>query len=351
MATTQAATDERLVIEITAQRKLEAVALRAYLKATDLLGFCVGKVVADCRAQGDPLVAAMATVTELRTQLAATERKLALVQSRLDRIPRRQRPHFTPAARFDVLEVKALLREPAATTARWCGVAVNTILRWEESHRKEPTRRTIGSLLKAIPPVRRFADAERRLVQWMDHMGFPGAGTIAATLARAGRKLSRRTIARIRKEKRLPTPPSPPQGRLVQGRYPNHVWIADETHIPCLFRIFSFKLLLIIDVFSRFPVAARGCPSRSRPLKPWWTSSVTRLLNTGGQGTSSRTRDGRSGRSASPRSCGNPASDSGLVPSASTAPLPSSKDSSRPSNTTSAFATRSRCRVPPWNEG
>ena len=249
--------NERLVIESTAERKLEAIALRAFLKATDLLGLSVGKVIADWREKQDPLLEATATISELRVRLAATERKLALVQARLDRVAPRQRPHFTPTARFDVLEIKTLLRESAAATADWCRVAVNTVLRWEEEQGKHPERKTIGSLLKASPPVRRFADAERRLVQWMDRLGFPGSETIVRTLARAGRKISARTVARIRKEKPLVVPPSPSAGHVVKGRYPNHVWIADETEIPALFRIFSFRLLVILDAFSRFPVAAR----------------------------------------------------------------------------------------------
>ena len=145
MNTPAADDDEGRAIALDAKRKLENAALRAFLKTSDLLGLTIGKAIADCRAKDDPLLEAMATITELRAQLAAAERKLAIAQSRLDRIPPRQRPHFTPAGRFDILEVKALLRESAAACAAWCRVSVNTILRWEDEHTKHPERKTVGS--------------------------------------------------------------------------------------------------------------------------------------------------------------------------------------------------------------
>lgn len=250
--------NECAAIETTARRKLENAALKRFLAIVDLLGLAFGKVIADYRAQGDPVAREMATIAELRAQLAAAQRKIAVLQQRLDRMPPRKRPHCDPRSRFDILEVRALLHESAAATAEWCRVSANTILRWEDELKKHPERRTIGSLLRALPPVRRFADAERRLVQWMDCMGFAGSRTIAQTLARAGRAISTRTVSRIRKERTLPTPaPTTTTTLHVQGRYPNHVWIADVSEIPALFRIFSFKLLVIMDAFSRFPVAAR----------------------------------------------------------------------------------------------
>jgi putative transposase len=249
-------TSERVLIEVQTRRAIEGAALRAFLKAADLLGLALGKVIAEYRSQDDPLLAAAATIAELRGQLAAARIKIDILHDRMVRIPARARPHHTPRRRFDILEVKALLRESAATTADWARVSVNTILRWEKVAAERPERSTVGSLLKPTPPVRRFADAERRLAQWMHRMGFPGGGSISRALLRAGRRMSPRTVQRIQNERPMPAPP-PAQAGHVEARYPNHVWMADVTEIPALFRIFSFKLLLIFDVFSRFPVAAR----------------------------------------------------------------------------------------------
>jgi transposase InsO family protein len=246
--------NERVLVEVHVRKLCEARALKAFLNAANLLGLALGRVIAEYRAKDEPLLVAAATIAELRVQLAAADRKIAILHERLARVPARQRPHYTPGRRFD-LEVKAVLRETAAVTAEWAKVSFNTILRWEAEAASHPERRSIGSLLKALPPIQRYADAERRLVQWMHRMGFPGSGSICRALLREGRRISARTIRRIQREQPLPIAPA--SSHRLAGHHPNHVWIADITEIPALFRIFSFKLLVILDAFSRFPVAAR----------------------------------------------------------------------------------------------
>jgi len=120
-----------------------------------------------------------------------------------------------------------------------------------------PERDTVGSLIEPVPAVRRYHDVTRHLIQHMDEMGFGGNHTIAQTLARAGWRVSPRTVGSVRKEKRIPDPEPLLPHRTVEARRPNHVWMMDLTEIPSLFRIFSFKLAVVIDVFSRMPLAAR----------------------------------------------------------------------------------------------
>jgi transposase InsO family protein len=45
--------------------------------------------------------------------------------------------------------------------------------------------------------------------------------------------------------------------RAVRARYPHHVWMLDLTEIPGFLRLFCFKLVVVLDVFSRMPLAAR----------------------------------------------------------------------------------------------
>jgi hypothetical protein len=52
----------------------------------------------------------------------------------------------------------------------------------------------VGSLIEPVPPVRRYDDVTRLLIQHMDEMGFGGNDTIAHTLARAGWRVSPRTV-------------------------------------------------------------------------------------------------------------------------------------------------------------
>jgi putative transposase len=74
-------------------------------------------------------------------------------------------------------------------------------------------------------------------------------------------------VGRIRKEKpvRLPEPElvlktSYEKPRSLKASRPNHVWMADLTEIPSLFGLFSFKLAVVYDVFSRMPLAASLFP-------------------------------------------------------------------------------------------
>ena len=45
--------------------------------------------------------------------------------------------------------------------------------------------------------------------------------------------------------------------RVLKAKSPNHIWMMDITEISGLFRLFTFKLVVLLDVFSRFPLAAR----------------------------------------------------------------------------------------------
>ena len=76
--------------------------------------------------------------------------------------------------------------------------------------------------------VRRFADVVRTVVKTMELAGFGGNDLIARTLARAGWKLSSRTVGRIRKE-RWPLPRVSEAAsmlpRAVTAKRPNHVWM------------------------------------------------------------------------------------------------------------------------------
>ena len=81
-------------------------------------------------------------------------------------------------------------------------------------------------------------------------------------LVRVGTKFSRETVRRYRKtplSPALPIKPEKPKTSppAVRAKEPNHVWITDITDIPALFKIWIFKLVVVLDVYSRFPIAFR----------------------------------------------------------------------------------------------
>jgi Integrase core domain len=146
-----------------------------------------------------------------------------------------------------------------AETARRFLISGQTVARWMKEASLHPERDTVGSLIEPVPPVRRYDDVTRNLIQHMDEMGFGGNDTIAHTLARAGWRVSPRTVGRVRKERRIPDPDPEPMlpTRSVKARRPNDVWMTDLTDIPSFFWVLSFKLAMVIDVFSRMPLAAK----------------------------------------------------------------------------------------------
>jgi hypothetical protein len=109
----------------------ETLAHRAALNAAHLLGLAFGRVFRDLRRLKDPLAEALA-----RTKEAELSAKLAfdivdLLSARLDKIPDRHRPYYTPSQRFRILEIKSLLGWNADLTARTFRVCPNTISNWE----------------------------------------------------------------------------------------------------------------------------------------------------------------------------------------------------------------------------
>jgi DNA-binding XRE family transcriptional regulator len=154
-----------------------------------------------------------------------------------DKVPERHRPHYKPEERFRILRIRNLLGLSQRETAKMFRVSPETIARWEmesTSADGEALRPAPRPLVGPNPPVRRFADVVRMLVKTMALAGFGGNDLIARTLARAGWKLSARTVGRIRNERR-PSPLLPEEGsatrRAVRARRPNHVWMVDLTDV------------------------------------------------------------------------------------------------------------------------
>jgi hypothetical protein len=195
------------------------------MKATHLLGLALAERLRQYRDSGDRILDRFANLQEQALHVAYLREALDIHGSRWDKLPERQRPHYAPEVRFRIIRLKSLLALSAAETARLFRVSTNTVLRWEDEARGGAESQTVGSLLKPVPPVRRYADIVRHLIQTMTLAGFPGDRSVALHLGRIGWKLSRRTVERIRREK--PIQPPPPltieHPRAVRARYPTHV--------------------------------------------------------------------------------------------------------------------------------
>jgi putative transposase len=248
--------DEHVVVSLAKRRRFDPRALSALLKARELLALSLGLLLAKVRETADPVQGLMARVKELEVLLAQAHEEADILRARMERLDPRRRRQYSPRQRFRILLFMKTYVMSVAETAHRFLVSTQTLARWMKEASLHPGCDTVGSLIEPVPPVRRYDDVTRLLIQHMDEMGFGGNDTIAHTLARAGWRVSPRTVGRVRKEKRIPDPQPLLPTRSVQARRPNHVWMMDLTEIPSLFRIFSFKLALVIDVFSRMPLAA-----------------------------------------------------------------------------------------------
>jgi transposase InsO family protein len=201
--------------------------------------------------------------------LRMTREAAGILGARWDKVPERQRPHYVPEQRFRILRIRSFLGLSQRETAAMFRVSVETIARWEVET-TSPDGEAPRPLVAPNPPVRRFADVVRAVVKTMELAGFGGNDLIAQTLARAGWKLSARTVGRIRKE-RWPVPRSPETAltvpRAVRAKRPNHVWMVDLTDVKGLFGIVNFKLAVVFDAFSRMPLSARAFSKEASALE------------------------------------------------------------------------------------
>jgi transposase InsO family protein/DNA-binding XRE family transcriptional regulator len=188
-----------------------------------------------------------------------TREAAAILGARWDKVPERHRPHYVPEQRFRILRIRSFLGLSQRETAAMFRVSPETIARWE-METASADNETARPLVAPNPPVRRFADVVRAVVKTMELSGFGGNDLIARTLARAGWKLSSRTVGRIRRERwSSPPPPEAASGvpRAVRAKRPNHVWMVDLTDVKGLFELVTFKVAVVFDAFSRMPLSAR----------------------------------------------------------------------------------------------
>ncbi len=172
-------------------------------------------------------------------------------------MPAAHRKRYTPEERFRIVVFVRTYAQSYEQAAGTFMVDSATIGRWVREATREPDRNTVGSLLKATPPLRSFGDVTKQLIALLDSMRVGGSKRIAQMLVRAGTKIARETVRRYRKSRPVPPPADsrPAMDRAVRAKEPNHVWMTDITNVPSLLRIWIFKLVVVLDVYSRFPLA------------------------------------------------------------------------------------------------
>lgn len=256
-------------------RATERLALRAALAAAHLFGLAVGILLRRLRDVDDPLATALAQAKEAELKATLLARSIEILGARFDKLPDRKRPFYTPSQRFHILELKNLIGWAADHTAKVFRVCAHTILNWEND--ADPKAKTVGSTVRATPPVTRFADVVRNTIQMMAGLDFGRGETAALVLARIGWKVSARSVGRIIRRAR-PKPTPPPGGghkatHPVIARFVHHAWIMDVTEIRA-FVGGTFHVAGVFDAFSRAPLVLE-----TYERKPG-ASAIARLLRT-----------------------------------------------------------------------
>lgn len=117
---------------------------------------------------------------------------IEIIRGRILRMPPGQRKRYSPEERFRIvvfIRTYSLSLEEAAGTFM---VDSGTVGRWLREATREPDQKTVGSLLKATPPLRKFDDVTQQLVALLDSIRVGGSKRIAQMLVRAGKKISAR---------------------------------------------------------------------------------------------------------------------------------------------------------------
>jgi putative transposase len=238
----------------------EKVELLFHLK--EMIRLSMGLVLGQWRESRDPVSGAFAEHCQAELKLTQVCKVNEILTGRFARMPPSQRKRYSPEERFQIVlfvRTYGLSFQQAADSFL---VDPQTIARWVHEATREPDKTTVGSLLKATPPLRSFDDVTRTLVADLDTMGVGGSKTIAQMLRRAGVKIGRETVRGYRKARTAlrPTPAPPDKGKktlslAVRAREPNHIWTTDITNVPSLFNLWIFKLVVVLDLYSRFPLA------------------------------------------------------------------------------------------------
>jgi len=231
-------------------------ALRLLLTCSRQITLGLSHALSRLWRQGDPVRAGFAELMLVQAELEKVTAAAEILRERLARFPARQRRHYTPEERFQILVLMRSFGLSLAETARTFLVDPQTVSRWEREALAEPGKTTVGTLVRAEPPLRGYDDVVRRLVQLLDSFRIGGSAKIAQMLARAGLKLGRETVRRYRRAPRRPRPmPEAQAGPVLRAKYANHIWLADLTEIRGFLGLFVFKVVAVLDVFSRFPLA------------------------------------------------------------------------------------------------
>jgi len=251
--------DERHTRALAKTKRLSTSAVRLYLDAREMIALGLAGCFGRWRAQPDRTAQGFAEHKAVELDNQRLRMLTSILSGRLARFLPVHRTRYSPEERFEIVTYIRTFALSYREAAKEFHVNEQTIGRWIHELDLEPNKTTIGSLLKPVPPLQTIDDSVRGLVVMLDALKVGGSLRIAQTLVRETIRISDETVRKIRKNARKPAPlpEKKPTTRFVKAKYPNHVWMADITDVPGLLKASLWKLVVIFDVKSRFPLAFR----------------------------------------------------------------------------------------------
>ena len=270
--------ETRALAAVMGRGRLTDLFMTALRRANQLFSAALLLQVAELRREGDPVERSFARAKELELQLSFAWQTIDVLLDRLGRVPPAHRPHYRKADRGRILQHRDVFHLSCREVARLYALTRSTIHRWVVD--SVAPRRPEKPLVAPAPPDRSYHALVRQQVLNMAMAGFGGSLRIAQTLALEGIRLSRSTVRRWTRETgpmaERPTAATAPTcscpasrgtvrpdarptcvERTVRARRPNHVLMVDVLLVKALMGFVHFRLAVVIDVFSRFPLAWR----------------------------------------------------------------------------------------------
>jgi transposase-like protein len=252
-SSTSPALDARALGALARTRDFSTASIRLLLQCKEMILLAKGLALGEWRESRDPVSDAFAEHCQAEVKCAELREALAIVRGRILRMPAARRKRYSPEERYQIVTLVRTYGLTLAAAGDLFMVDAQTISRWTNEAVRDPDAKTIGSLLKASPPLRSTSDVTRELVALLDSLAVGGSRKIAQMLVRAGARISRETVRRLRKRKPQAPPANPPPSKkqsVVRAKAANHVWMTDLTHIPSFLRICTFRLAVgVIPIF------------------------------------------------------------------------------------------------------
>lgn len=183
-----------------------------------------------------PDIRAASAIQRKDDEIALLKEDIRILQTRIEKIPPKNRPYYPPAERMAILLHKAARGWNRQQTAKAFGITVETISNWMRELEQEGP----NALVQIPVPVNKYPEFLTFVTQQLKTL-VPrfGKKTLAEYFMRAGLYLSVSTVGRYL---RTPFSKSPDQpldlstpaqtAKRIVSRHPNHTWLVDLTTVP-----------------------------------------------------------------------------------------------------------------------